>query len=159
MKTIVLIVYYFFLFSFVKIKSFAKSNFIEKPKKFLSKLFRSIVRGKESTINTQTIIVNHIYAVYPNVENFLNLTFQNFQDKNFLVLKNSNITSLRIDSKEFRILAENFLQNLRRTLGKKIYEEIENYWGEEEFKEFVMLWLYYKISKDLANNIRNLMGE
>lgn len=153
LKNVFLILYYLFLNFLIKTKTIIR-NLILDLKIIKNHFFRKNVKTQ---IEVQTLITNHIYVIYPNIENFLNKVFVNFQDKNFSVLKNSNISLITIDSNEFKTIAEKYFDNLKRMLGKTVYRQIEEYWGEEEFKEFVILWLYYRISRELLSNIQNLI--
>lgn len=156
-RDIKLILYFSLIFSFIFVKR-KISSFFSSLKKLIIFLYKRKFEKPSLQIDRQTVIVNHIYVVYPNIEKFLENAFLLFQIKDFLVVKNSNIGQLNFESKEFKLIAEKYFQVLRRILGKRTYEEIENYWGKEEFEEFVMIWLFYRISKDLANNIRNLIS-
>lgn len=153
LKNIFLILYYLFLNFLVKIKSLVRKLIL-----YFGKIRKIFTRKDTKTyVDVQTLVTNHIYVIYPNVENFLNKVFINFQDKNFSILKNSNIGLITIDSNEFKIIAEKYFDNLKRMLGKTVYKQLEEYWGEEEFREFVILWLYYRISRELLTNIQNLI--
>lgn len=134
------------------------SAFFKTFKIFINEINMRIFERPKLQIDRQTILANHLYVVYPYFEKFLDQLFYSFQNKDFLVLKNSNISQITFDSKEFKIIAEKFFLLLKRSLGKSVYREIEKYWGEEEFKEFVMLWLYYKLTKELLDNIKNLVS-
>lgn len=100
---------------------------------------------------------SYIKIVLPDINTLFEESYQIIKQKYDTVLKAGGV--FEINSTEFKAISIQFLDTLKIVGGSKIYDIIIDLWEDENlFKEYALLWLYYRILGDSVNILKQTIN-